>query len=77
MNFSESTMKRDGIAITKAGKLKAEFIIHLDVKYKARDWLLPVEKSLKLAEDQGLHSIAFPTLGISKFSMLKFAIPLA
>ena len=66
LTIPESAMKQDGVAITKAGRLKTGFIIHVDTKYKTKEWLLPVEQCLKMAEDHTLKSVAFPTLGISK-----------
>ena len=66
----EAAMKNDGIAVTKAGNLNTKNIIHIDTKYKTKEWLEPIEKSLKKAEEMGITSVAFPTLGISKYWVL-------
>ena len=63
-------MKKEGIAVTNAGKLKSKYIIHTDTKYKTKEWLHPVELCLKKAEEHGFKSVAFPTLGISKYNFL-------
>ena len=60
-------MKKKGIAVTNAGKLNTDYIIHMDTKYKTREWLRPVEQCLKTAEEHRFKSIAFPTLGISEY----------
>lgn len=68
-------MKNDGIAVTKAGNLNTKNIIHIDTKYKTKEWLQPVEKCLKKAEEMGITSVAFPTLGISKYWLLHDKVP--
>lgn len=62
-------MKSDGIAVTCAGQLNTTYIIHIDTKYKVKQWLHPVELCLKKAEEMGLKSVAFPTLGVSEYFM--------
>ena len=60
-------MRKEGIAVTNAGQLNSNYIIHVETKYKTREWLRPVEQCLKTAEDHGFKSVAFPTLGICKY----------
>ena len=63
-------MKNEGIAVTTAGKLKAKYIIHVDTKYKTRDWPPVVLNCLKKAEKHKFASIAFPALGTSELKCI-------
>ncbi|XP_053407527.1 protein mono-ADP-ribosyltransferase PARP14-like [Mercenaria mercenaria] len=61
----KDTMKKDGIAITTAGKLRSKYIIHVDTKYKTWEWKPVVLSCLKIAEKHKFASVAFPALGTS------------
>ncbi|XP_053407521.1 protein mono-ADP-ribosyltransferase PARP14-like [Mercenaria mercenaria] len=61
----KSTMKKEGIAITTAGQLKAKYIIHVDTKYKTWEWPPVVLACLRKAEKHKISSVAFPALGTS------------
>ncbi|XP_019646077.1 PREDICTED: poly [ADP-ribose] polymerase 14-like isoform X2 [Branchiostoma belcheri] len=54
---------KGGIAVTGAGKLKSNKIIHAAAPAKATDWKTVIINCLQTADSLGLRSIAFPALG--------------
>ena len=55
----------DGIAMTGAGNLPANFIIHIAQEFDA-PWQKLVRKALSMADGMDLGTIAFPALGTGK-----------
>ena len=60
-------MQRQGVAITIAGQLNAKYIIHIDTKYRLKEWEPMILKCLEQAENHSFSSIAFPVLGTCEF----------
>ncbi|XP_048244604.1 protein mono-ADP-ribosyltransferase PARP14-like isoform X2 [Haliotis rufescens] len=65
--LKKSDMKNNGIAVTTAKGLPADYIIHLSREH-FQDWQPAIVQCLKEASKQRLQSIAFPALGTGMFN---------
>ena len=59
-------MERDGLVVTKAGRLMCEYIIHVAALESASEWRKPLKLCLEKVESFKLHSVAFPAVGTGR-----------
>ena len=59
---------RSSVAITGSGKMSCKKVIHIDAPGQdVNMWKSRILQTLKLTEDNSLHSIAFPALGAGEY----------
>ena len=56
-------IKKEGLAVTSAGKLMCMHIIHVRVRKTIEQWKGSIIACLQKTEKLGLTSVAFPALG--------------
>jgi len=60
---NQTMMKKEGLAVTSAGKLMCKHIIHVRARNTIDSWKSSIITCLQKTEKLGLSSIAFPALG--------------
>jgi len=56
-------MSANGLCVTSAGDLPANYIIHVVAEHDSRGWKTVIANCLRQAETNNFNSIAFPLLG--------------